>query len=420
VFIPFLSPFKTFYIGLGTIAGDIMIMLLVTGLMRAKFPARGKGVWRWRAIHYFSYVAFIFGIWHGLLGGRAAAPYYSWSYGVCVFMAAGFVAFRILANSLRPKEHLSSVPVSESAVSGSAPMRAAAMLAEAGLGNTALPGRKTPPAAALGASSRGAGFRTDALPAAGWGRDSEPMPALEASWPEPVYEPGYDGPPRYQGASGPVPVASGPMQMAPGGMSGARQRPMAPIAPARPALTAGPMSGPMQAAPGPMTGGFRRPMSGPTQQVPPGMGGAYRESIDGPVPVVPGAIVGGQPPMRGPMPMVPGDPGGAYQRPVSAPMRQAPGPMSGPMQAAPGPMTGGSRRPMSGPMQPAPGPVTGGFPDPVTGQMLAQPGMGQSQQQYGPDQQYGDSDEYADYGDPRQMPQGYQGSGNHYRGDNLR
>jgi DMSO/TMAO reductase YedYZ heme-binding membrane subunit len=411
VFIPFLSPFKTFYIGLGTIAGDIMIMLLVTGLMRAKFLTKGTGVWRWRAIHYFSYVAFIFGIWHGLLGGRAAKPYYSWSYGVCVFMAAGFVAFRILANSLRPKEHLSSAPVSESAASGSAPIRAAAMLAEAGLGTTALAGKKAPAAAALGASSRGAGSTMDALPAAGArGWASEPMPALEASQPEPVYEPGYDGPPRYQGAPGSMP----PMRMAPGGMSGAQQRPVAPMAsmaPPRSALTAGPMSGPMQAARGPMTGGYEQAMSGPMRQIPPGMG-AYRESIDGPVPVVPGVIVGGPSPTSGPMPAVPGGPSGASQRPMTGPMRQAPGPVSGPMGAAPGPMTGGYQRPMRDPMPPASGPMTGGYPapEPVTGEMMAQSGMGQ----------HGDYGEYADYGDPRQMPQGYPGSGNQYRGDTLR
>jgi hypothetical protein len=69
--------------------------------------------------------------------------------------------------------------------------------------------------------------------------------------------------------------------------------------------------------------------------------------------------------------------------------------------------------------------MTGGYPEPVTGEMMAQPGMGQpgmgqGQQQYGLDPQYGDYSEYADYGDPRQMPQGYRGSGNQYRGDTLR
>ena len=70
--IPFLSPFRTFYIGLGTIASDLIILLVVTGIMRGRFNASGKA-WRWRAMHYTSYASFIFGVWHGLLGGRPAS-----------------------------------------------------------------------------------------------------------------------------------------------------------------------------------------------------------------------------------------------------------------------------------------------------------------------------------------------------------
>ncbi len=65
--IPFLSPFRTFYIGLGTIASDLIILLAITGIMRGRFNASGKA-WRWRAIHYASYLSFVFGVWHGLLG----------------------------------------------------------------------------------------------------------------------------------------------------------------------------------------------------------------------------------------------------------------------------------------------------------------------------------------------------------------
>ena len=53
--IPFLSPFRTFYIGLGTIASDLIILLLITGILRGRFNASGKA-WRWRAIHYTSYL----------------------------------------------------------------------------------------------------------------------------------------------------------------------------------------------------------------------------------------------------------------------------------------------------------------------------------------------------------------------------
>ena len=67
--VPFLSPFRTFYIGLGTIASDLILLVFITGIMRGRFNAHGKA-WRWRAIHYTAYASFVFGIWHGLLAGR--------------------------------------------------------------------------------------------------------------------------------------------------------------------------------------------------------------------------------------------------------------------------------------------------------------------------------------------------------------
>ena len=52
-FIPFLSPYRTFYIGLGTIASDLILLIIVTSIWRKRFTSRGKA-WRWRAIHYTS------------------------------------------------------------------------------------------------------------------------------------------------------------------------------------------------------------------------------------------------------------------------------------------------------------------------------------------------------------------------------
>jgi hypothetical protein len=66
----------------------------------------------------------------------------------------------------------------------------------------------------------------------------------------PVYEPGYDGPPRYQGTPRPV---SGPMPQVPGGMSGGRQRPVRPAAGA-PSVPGAPGRGFARPAPRPMTG----------------------------------------------------------------------------------------------------------------------------------------------------------------------
>ena len=86
-FIPFLSPFRTFYIGLGTIASDLILLIVVTSIVRKRFTAHGKA-WRWRAIHYSAYAAFVFGVLHGLLGGRDAKPYVDWSYGFAIAVTA--------------------------------------------------------------------------------------------------------------------------------------------------------------------------------------------------------------------------------------------------------------------------------------------------------------------------------------------
>jgi hypothetical protein len=41
-FIPFLSPFRTFYIGLGTIASDLIILIVVTSILRKRFTGHGQ------------------------------------------------------------------------------------------------------------------------------------------------------------------------------------------------------------------------------------------------------------------------------------------------------------------------------------------------------------------------------------------
>ncbi len=108
-FIPFLSPFRTFYIGLGTIASDLILLIVITSILRKRFTAHGKA-WRWGAIHYTSYAAFVLGVMHGLLGGRAAKPYVDWSYGFAIAVTALGLAVRFLAISLRPKENLKLGP----------------------------------------------------------------------------------------------------------------------------------------------------------------------------------------------------------------------------------------------------------------------------------------------------------------------
>ena len=188
--IPFLSPYRTFYIGLGTIASDLIVLLVVTSILRKRFTGHGRA-WQWRAIHYSSYVAFVFGVLHGLLGGRAAKPYVDWSYGFAIAATALGLAVRFLAISLRPKETLgSAATVDRARPSASSPLHAAAMsMAQAQLGGTV----QVLPAGMGARGGPGTGTWTaTALPAPGWSPTSGPLPALD---PAPAYAaPAYAAP----------------------------------------------------------------------------------------------------------------------------------------------------------------------------------------------------------------------------------
>ena len=459
-FIPFLSPYRTFYIGLGTIASDLILLIIVSSIWRKRFTAHGKA-WRWRAIHYSSYLAFVFGVMHGLLGGRAAKPYVDWSYGFAIALTALAVVVRFLAISLRSKDRMSATHGADRAAgglgySGTSPLRAAAL----GVAQTQLRGTiQMLPAAAT--SGTGLGMPGSpawaALPPGPDWSSSGPLPALSAApayasdssgmplgapvygeamtagtggypYParpgrQPLYEPGYDGPPRYEGAprqhvpqddlssypyaeqgyqpsrgsgTGPLPVGPPPIGPAPRQGSGPTSR-----------VDSGPMprlgTGPMpRVDTGPMprfgTGPAPRADSGPMPRL---GSGPMPRADSGPMPRL---VAGPGPrPDTGPMPRVDTGPmprlgTGPAPRADSGPMpRLGTGPIpradatpmprtdigprprlgTGPMpRAGSGPMS----RPGSGPPHssdpramsrtgtgPAPRPATGPNPHPATG-----------------------------------------------------
>jgi len=66
--VPFLAQGRRFYIGLGTIASDLVVVLIITGIARGRFASRRPGTWR--AIHAVAYLMWPLSIVHGLLAGR--------------------------------------------------------------------------------------------------------------------------------------------------------------------------------------------------------------------------------------------------------------------------------------------------------------------------------------------------------------
>jgi hypothetical protein len=107
--VPFLGERRALYLGLGTLASDLFLLVLVTGIMRGRF-ATLRPTWMWRALHAVAYVAWPLGILHGLLDGRTAKPYVDWSYGACVAAVALALIVRLVVAARVQETASSPVP----------------------------------------------------------------------------------------------------------------------------------------------------------------------------------------------------------------------------------------------------------------------------------------------------------------------
>jgi len=106
IFIPFLRPGNTLFVGLGTVSAWIMVVSMWTGIVRSKFIGRGKP-WMWRSIHATSYLMWPIALVHGLNAGRPAAVWVIVSYVVCILGVLLGLAVRISVSLNRKKDFAS-------------------------------------------------------------------------------------------------------------------------------------------------------------------------------------------------------------------------------------------------------------------------------------------------------------------------
>ena len=221
--IPFLDKGRTFYLGLGTVASDMFIVIMMTGIYRARLAARMSPK-AWRVIHASAYAAWIFGLVHGLLAGRPAKSFFgfsgfvAWSYGACVVAVAAALMVRLVAKN-RAGNELASHPVADSGGTGGWTAAAAALTGAGALPGAAALTATAMPAPALPAGSPGAldGARSRAsrqpgraqlaLPAGASAAPQRGHPARSAPYDERA---AYLAENRRIGASGPIgPGATG-------------------------------------------------------------------------------------------------------------------------------------------------------------------------------------------------------------------
>jgi DMSO/TMAO reductase YedYZ heme-binding membrane subunit len=90
--LPFLSPYRPVWLGLGTVAFDLLLALVATSLLRARIGLRG-----WRAVHWLAYLSWPVAVAHGLgTGTDAKAGWLLVLTVVCALAVAVAVVLRLV------------------------------------------------------------------------------------------------------------------------------------------------------------------------------------------------------------------------------------------------------------------------------------------------------------------------------------
>lgn len=102
VVIPFATDYRTFWLGLGTIATELLAAIVITSLLRARLGHRP-----WRAVHWLAYACWPVAVVHGL--GTGTDTLAGWMVAInliCVGVVAAAVGARLL---MRPADPLAEV-----------------------------------------------------------------------------------------------------------------------------------------------------------------------------------------------------------------------------------------------------------------------------------------------------------------------
>ena len=109
VFIPFGGAYRPLWLGLGALAFDLLLALIITSLLRARL-----GVRAWRAVHWLAYACWPVAMVHGLgTGSDVRAGWLTW-------LSLGCAAAVVLAVLTRLADGGAAAPLRAGAVAGMA------------------------------------------------------------------------------------------------------------------------------------------------------------------------------------------------------------------------------------------------------------------------------------------------------------
>ncbi|MEH1167122.1 hypothetical protein V6V47_17240 [Micromonospora sp. CPCC 205539] len=120
------------YVGLGTVAALLMVSVIWTGIIRARFAGVGPK-WLWRSLHSLAYLSWPFSLLHGLNAGRAASSWVVLSYFGCILLVVFALLVRLSVTIGRRSREQHQAAVLNKAMAGRA--------GEEGRGRSLLAGR---------------------------------------------------------------------------------------------------------------------------------------------------------------------------------------------------------------------------------------------------------------------------------------
>ncbi len=107
VVVPFVSPYKALWIGLGAVSVDLLLAVAVSSLVRHRIPARV-----WRGTHWLAYASWPVAVLHGFaVGPDMRLGWVAWLTVGCIVAVAGAVSWRLarLASARRRLSCLQAV-----------------------------------------------------------------------------------------------------------------------------------------------------------------------------------------------------------------------------------------------------------------------------------------------------------------------
>lgn len=94
VVIPFTAGYETLWVGLGTVALDVLIAVIGTSLLRNRLSRKA-----WRAVHLLTYALWPMAIAHGAGMSSADQPILLWTTVACAAAGLAAIAMRLLRTS---------------------------------------------------------------------------------------------------------------------------------------------------------------------------------------------------------------------------------------------------------------------------------------------------------------------------------